>query len=392
MQTVSGSIVGQAYGTSSLSSYSTKNPAFGGYTSGKYYVYVLKFTIPNFNGLSKTIKFDMYMNNQSGQKTANLRYAICDSDENAKNYMGTASGVSDPHQKASGVISIQDLSGTTKKHTIEINTTNLKTGGTYYLFLWAYDQTSVSFVSTSSAWGEFAVSLTYVEKYKLYVNVGNGSTISVNRKSSPSGSVGIISNGADVYNGDVIVITFGVMPGYNLQTHTVNGSTFASGGQLTVSKDVVVASSASLKVYTLKISAGTGSTITVKRNGKILTNGASIYHGDVLLIEFSSSSMYEILTQKVNGIDFKSGSNHTVSGNVTVTTTTRILGFAYLTIGGEVKKFQIIVFHNGKWRKYRPIIIHKDTDISAIGAGDSIVITAKLPVTLNKDTIIIGGD
>lgn len=391
MQTVAGSIVGQAYGTSSLSSYSTKNAAFGGYTGGKYYVYVLKFTIPNFNGLSKTMNFDMYINNQSGQKTANLRYAICDSDENAKNYMGTASGVSDPHQKASGVISIQDLSGTTKKHTIEINTTNLKTGGTYYLFLWSYDNTNFSCVATSSTWGEFAVSLTYVEKYKLYVNVGNGSTISVNRKSSPSGSVGIISNGADIYNGDVISVTFGAMPGYNLTSHTVNGSTFTSGSQLTVSRDVVIVSSASLKFYKLKISPGTGSTITVKRNGKILANGASIYHGDVLLIEFSSSSIYEILTQKVNGIDFKSGSKHTVSGNVTVTTTTRILGFVYLTINGKVKKFRVIVFHYGKWRKYRPIIIHKNSDISATGVGDSIVISTNLPVSLNKDTVIIGG-
>jgi hypothetical protein len=282
MQTVTGTIIGQAYGYSSLSSYSTQKGAVGGYSGERHYAYVLKFNIPDFNGLSKSIKFDMYINNQLGQKVANLRYAICDSDENAKKYMGTTSEVIDPHQKATGTISIQELSSTTKKHTLEIDTTNLELGGTYYLFLWGYDKTGISFVATSSTWGEFSVAITYVEKYKLSVNVGDGSIVSVNRTSSQSGSVGIITNGADIYHGDIIVVTFSVMPGYNLASHTVNGSTFASEGQLTVISNVVVSSSASLKVYTLTISPGTGSKITVKKGDKNLSSGDSIFYGDVL--------------------------------------------------------------------------------------------------------------
>ncbi len=78
-------------------------------------------------------------------------------------------------------------------------------------------------------------------------------------------------------------------------------------------------------VYTLSMSEGTGSNITVNRtscagSGYIgtLSNGASLWHGDMLKISFATSSNYDIQTHTVNGLTFTSGNTHTVSGNVSV--------------------------------------------------------------------------
>ena len=78
---------------------------------------------------------------------------------------------------------------------------------------------------------------------------------------------------------------------------------------------------AALKTYTLSISAGTGSTITVTRSGTELANGATITHGDVLTIVFAAKSGYAIDTHTVNGSSFTNGNTHTVSGAVTVAAT-----------------------------------------------------------------------
>ena len=73
--------------------------------------------------------------------------------------------------------------------------------------------------------------------------------------------------------------------------------------------------------YTLSISAGTGSSITVARNGTPLSNGATITYGDSLVVAFYASTGYAIATHTVNGSTFTSGGTHTVTGNVSVVST-----------------------------------------------------------------------
>lgn len=87
--------------------------------------------------------------------------------------------------------------------------------------------------------------------------------------------------------------------------------------------------------FTLSVSAGTGSTVTVNRTtsalgtslaatGK-LSSGASVYKGDKLQITFTPSTNYGIDKHTVNGSTFTSGNTHTVSANVTVVATAYLL-------------------------------------------------------------------
>ena len=174
-------------------------------------------------------------------------------------------------------------------------------------------------------------------QFTLSISAGTGSTITVKR----SGTT--LTNGATLTYGDQLTISFGAQTGYNLATHTVNGSTFPSGGSHTVTGAVSVVSTAAKRTYTLSISAGTGSIITVKRSGTTLTNGATLTHGDTLTISFAAASGYELLTHTVNGSAFTSGGGHTVTGAVAVAASARRLGLLRLDTGSAVKRYRLLL-------------------------------------------------
>lgn len=67
--------------------------------------------------------------------------------------------------------------------------------------------------------------------------------------------------------------------------------------------------------YSLTITQAEGTTVSVKRNGKALASGATIYAGDKLLISVIGGTL------TVNSEAFTSGSIHTVAANVTVAST-----------------------------------------------------------------------
>lgn len=87
----------------------------------------------------------------------------------------------------------------------------------------------------------------------------------------------------------------------------------------------------SIATYTLSISAGTGSNITVNRTVSgyagtgNLSNGARLYYNDKLKITFTPSTNYAISTHTVNNSTFSSGNTYTVSGNVSVKATAQVL-------------------------------------------------------------------
>ena len=99
----------------------------------------------------------------------------------------------------------------------------------------------------------------------LSISAGTGSSATVIRQSSPWVATGSISNGATVYDGDVLKIDFSASTGYNLSVRTVNGSTFTSGGTHTVSGNVTVVSRATVKSYTLTVNADSHALVTVTR-------------------------------------------------------------------------------------------------------------------------------
>lgn len=190
--------------------------------------------------------------------------------------------------------------------------------------------TSFTSGNTHTVTGAVSVTSTATLKsFTLSISAGTGSSITVNRTSSPlgGGSTGNLSNGATVYYGDVLKISFSASTGYNVATHTVNGTSFTSGNTHTVTQAVNVVSTATLKTFTLSISAGTGSSITVKKGSTTLSNGASITYGDVLTITFSATTGYTLSTHKVNSSNFTSGNTHTVTGAVSVTSTATLKSF-----------------------------------------------------------------
>ncbi len=174
--------------------------------------------------------------------------------------------------------------------------------------------------NTYTVTGNVTVAATAAKStYKLAISAGTGSVITVKR----SGTT--LTNGATLTYGDVLTITFAAQTGYDLATHTVNGLTFTSGSTHTVTGAVTVASTASKKTYTLSISAGTGSAITVKRGSTALSNGATITHGEKLVVFCTPNTNYKLLTFTLNGNSIQSGYEHTVSGAVSVASTAQAL-------------------------------------------------------------------
>lgn len=201
-----------------------------------------------------------------------------------------------------------------------------------------YGSTTISSGGTFTVSGSVTVaSSASVLSYKLSTSAGTGSSITVNRTSSPKAgaSTGNLSNGATIYYSDVLKITFSASTGYTIGTHTVNGSSFTSGNSHTVTGAVNVVSTATVNSFTLTKNQGTGTTLTVKRTSSPkagastgnLNSGATIYYSDVLQISFSASEGYSINAHTVNGSTFTSGANHTVTGNVTAVSSAVVQSF-----------------------------------------------------------------
>lgn len=83
--------------------------------------------------------------------------------------------------------------------------------------------------------------------------------------------------------------------------------------------------------YSLTVNAGKGSTITVDRTSSSagqtgqLSSGAYLYYGDKLKITFAANANYRLLTTTVNNASFISGNSHTVSDNVSISSTAQVL-------------------------------------------------------------------
>ena len=152
------------------------------------------------------------------------------------------------------------------------------------------------------------VSTATLKTFTLSISAGTGSTITVKKGSTT------LSNGATITYGDELTITFSASTGYNLGTHTVNGSTFTSGGKHTVTAAVSVVSTATLKTFSLSISAGKGSSITVIRTSSpkggastgMLLNGSILYYDDVIEITVAAAVGYLLNDVILNGGELSS--------------------------------------------------------------------------------------
>lgn len=190
----------------------------------------------------------------------------------------------------------------------------------------------------------------------LSITAGTGSSITVTRQSSPWAAAGKLTGGT-VYDGDVLKISFAALTGYALGTHTVNGGSFTSGGTHTVSANVTVVSTATLKSYTLTINADSHAAVTVTRGGAALASGAAIKHFDLLAVTVSAKAGYEVSAADINGTAISPDveASHTVSGPVTITVLTEAMPGVLLDVGGVRKRFLILIDSGGVRKNFRAI-------------------------------------
>jgi hypothetical protein len=120
--------------------------------------------------------------------------------------------------------------------------------------------------------------------------------------------------------------------------------------------------------YILTISQGEGSTITVKKDGSILSDGASISNGDVLTISFDVDIGYDLITHTVNGEVFTSGNTYTVTGDVSVISAASLKKFILTILQGEGSIITVTrngtQLSNGETITYGdPLFISFETDV-----------------------------
>lgn len=150
--------------------------------------------------------------------------------------------------------------------------------------------------------------------YNVSWSEGTGYTISVCRTASPyaNAEIGVLNNGAVVYYGDVLSVTYATNTGYYIDG---KGDT-----SITVTGDVTAADiyvTVSVSQYTAAWNTGTGYSITVSRTSSplkgastgTLGNGAPVYYGDVLSVTYTANTGYSL--------DSQGDTTITVTGNVT---------------------------------------------------------------------------
>lgn len=210
---------------------------FIGYSSNTNYVLRYSFTTPA-SGYIKALSFSTTFRHNSGDAgtTFNVRVKVTTS---ATSHINAGPSTTDYDATMS-------MSGTANQaKSCTISGLWLKPSTTYYVYLFPGSQSFLKYCYDNNK-NDFA-SLSYdaiVAAFALSISAGTGSTITVNRTSSPSGSTGTLSNGATIYTGDVLKISFAAVSGYEIATHTVNGASFASGGTHTVAANVKIIATA----------------------------------------------------------------------------------------------------------------------------------------------------
>ena len=92
-----------------------------------------------------------------------------------------------------------------------------------------------------------------------------------------------------------------------------------------------------LNQYTLQTEAADGSTITVTDlSGNEVPSGSTILHFDQLLVTINTADCYTMGSVTLNGADYVSGETLTVTGDITLVTTTTAPAVAHIEVEDEV--------------------------------------------------------
>lgn len=229
-----------------------------------------------------------------------------------------------------------------------VNGTTFTSGNTYTV------SGSVSVVASAN-----------IRSYTLSLSATN-STVTVNRTSSPKqgAAQGYLQNGAKIYYGDVLNITYAANTGYRVSTATINSTAFNSGANHTVSSNVSVVISAVVLSFTVTKQIGAGASLTVYRSSSpngggatgVLT-GNTVYYGDVLILTATFDSGYGAESMSINDVEYLDNPHSvTVVENITIVIIAKALGFVYIDTGSTVEKYKILIDNGSAYEQYRAMI------------------------------------
>ena len=118
---------------------------------------------------------------------------------------------------------------------------------------------------------------------------------------------------------------------------------------------ITLTTSGSYLPYTLSIQSENAD-VSVTSNGSTLSDGATVYSGDVLSIAYSPKSGHKIQAATVNGTSISSGASYTVSGDVTVLVIAKRIGVVRIDTGTGFVACEIWVDTGTGWKQYIPYI------------------------------------
>lgn len=191
--------------------------------------------------------------------------------------------------------------------------------------------------------------------YTLTIDQGTGTNLEVYLYSSPFQSAsGVLTNGKTIYGGEILRV-WGAVQSEAYKDFVLNVSgvgNLSTGATFTVSGNHTVKTTATLKTYTLTISADSHSEIAVKRGAETLISGDIINHFDLLTVTFSTASGYKVKTATLNGGDIASPADHTVTGDVTIVLVTEATGFVYIDNTVAVNPYIPYIDRGDHWEQH----------------------------------------
>lgn len=231
-----------------------------------------------------------------------------------------------------------------------VNGTEFVSGNTYSV------SGNVSVISTATA-------LSYV----LTISQGSNTSVSVNRTESlyGGGNQGYLNNGAIIYYGDKLSISYSGNTGYTVTTHTINDGSFDSGIEYTVYQAITITTGATLNRYPISTSIGEHMDLSIVRTasplgegeiGRIANTGSTVFYGDVLVITAIPSSGYGIESMTINESLVSSPYTVTVVSPLSIVVIAAALGFVYIDSGSSIEKYKIVIDSGSVMNQYRAMI------------------------------------
>lgn len=122
---------------------------------------------------------------------------------------------------------------------------NMLPNSTYYIFVVPVWTASNSFTTSTSSFT--LESLADFPTYNLSISSDEHSSVVVNRTFSSYGSTGFLSDGATIYSDDVLLVSYSIATGYEVDVHTLNGDVFSNNIRHVVNNDVIIIVSSKVK-------------------------------------------------------------------------------------------------------------------------------------------------